>query len=55
MDNSFEVFFDELDLIYSVYNVFWDNFGFDEIIYIMFDVLDFMYGVFNEQIISKID
>ncbi|MGC1511253.1 efflux RND transporter permease subunit [Ketobacter sp.] len=55
MDNSFEAFFDESDPTYSAYNVFRDNFGSDEIIYIMFDASDSTHGVFNEQIISKID
>ena len=54
MDNSFEAFFDESDPTYNAYNTYRDNFGSDEIIYIMYDASDYPQGVFNKTIIEKI-
>lgn len=54
MDNSFEVFFDEFDFVYLVYQVYQENFGLDEIIYFMYDVFGYEYGVFNCELVNKI-
>lgn len=54
MDNSFEAFFDASDPAYSAYNVYRDNFGSDELIYIMYDASEFEEGVFNQKVINKI-
>lgn len=54
MDNSFEAFFDETDPNYSAYNTYRENFGSDELIYIMYDASKHEHGVFNKAIIEKI-
>lgn len=55
MDNSFEAFFDESDPTYSAYKIFRENFGSDEIIYLMYDASAYPHGVFNQQVITKIE
>lgn len=52
MDNSFEAFFDESDPAYNAYNIYRENFGSDEIVYIMYDASNYEYGVFNKEIIK---
>lgn len=54
-DNSFEAFFDETDSVYLSYRIHQDNFGSDEITYIMYDASDFKHGVFYEEIVQKIE
>ncbi|MBV1921395.1 MAG: hypothetical protein KUG73_12000, partial [Pseudomonadales bacterium] len=54
MDNSFEAFFDESDPTYSAYNTYRENFGSDELIYIMYDASQYEHGIFDESIIQKI-
>jgi len=54
MDNSFEAFFDESDPTYSAYNTYRENFGSDELIYIMYDASKYEHGVFDENIVQKI-
>lgn len=55
MDNSFEAFFDESDPTYQAYNTYRDNFGSDEIIYIMYDASSYPHGVFNKALIEKVN
>lgn len=55
MDNSFDAFFDESDPAYSAYNTYRENFGSDEIIYLMYDASGYPQGVFNKTLIEKID
>ena len=54
-DNSFEAFFDESDPTYSAYNTYRENFGSDEIIYIMYDASSFEHGIFNLALVNKIN
>ncbi len=54
MDNSFESFFDASDETYNAYKVYRENFGSDEIAYIMYDASSYPGGVFNRELIEKI-
>ncbi|MVF14477.1 MMPL family transporter [Ketobacter sp. MCCC 1A13808] len=53
-DNSFEAFFDESDPAYLAYQVHQENFGSDEIIYLMYDASGYEHGVFNRELVNKI-
>lgn len=54
MDNSFEAFFDANDEAYSAYKVYRNNFGSDEIIYLMYDASEYSHGIFNVELMDKI-
>ena len=53
-DNSFEAFFDESDPVYQAYRTHQENFGSDEITYVMYDASRYPQGVFNKELLEKI-
>ena len=53
-DNSFEAFFDQSDPVFLAYLEHQQNFGSDEIAYIMYDASQYQYGVFNKSLVEQI-
>jgi predicted RND superfamily exporter protein len=53
-DNSFESYFDRNDPAYSTYLKFRDDFGSDEVSYILYEAPDHAYGVWNLEVMRAI-
>ncbi|RLU02143.1 MAG: hypothetical protein D9N11_10695, partial [Ketobacter sp.] len=53
-DNSFDAFFDQSDPVYQAYLEHQENFGSDEITFIMYDASEYRHGVFNQQLVESI-
>ncbi len=53
-DNSFEAFFDTDDPAYAAYNQFREDFGSDEISYILYEAPGLPHGPFNLEVMRKI-
>ena len=53
-DNSFDAFFDQSDPVYQAYLEHQENFGSDEITFIMYDATKYPHGVFNQQLVESI-
>lgn len=53
-DNSFDAFFDQSDPVYQAYLEHQENFGSDEITFIMYDASQYQHGVFNQHLIDNI-
>ena len=53
-DNSFDAFFDQSDPVYQAYLEHQENFGSDEISFIMYDASEYRHGVFNQQLVESI-
>jgi hypothetical protein len=54
IDNGFESFFDEKDTAYSAYLQYRDDFGSDEISYLLYRAPAYEHGVFNLEVMRKI-
>ncbi len=54
IDNGFENFFDAKDRTYSAYLQYRDDFGSDEIAYVLYSSPNVEHGVFNLQVMKKI-
>ncbi|MBI9077992.1 MAG: RND transporter, partial [Desulfatibacillum sp.] len=53
-DNSFEAYFDRKDPAYSTFLQFRDDFGSDEISYILYEAPDFAHGIWNLEVMKNI-
>ena len=53
-DNSFEAYFDQQDPIYSAYLRYRDDFGSDEVSFLLYEAADYEHGPFNEEVMEKI-
>ena len=53
-DNSFEAYFDRNDPAYSTFLQFRDDFGSDEISYILYEAPDYEHGIWNMEVMEKI-
>ncbi len=54
-DNSFEVYFDRNDPAYADYLDYRDDFGSDEVSYIMYEAPDYAHGPWNMEVMRKIE
>ena len=54
-DNSYEAYFDQRDPVYADYNQFRDDFGSDEISYILYEAPSEPYGPWNLEVMRKIE
>ncbi len=54
-DNSFEAFFDPADPAYTAYLQFRDDFGSDEVSYILYEAPDYPHGPWNIDVMRKIE
>lgn len=54
MDNGFESFFNSNDPAYKAYLQYRDDFGSDEIAYLVYDASDYEHGVFNLELMQTI-
>lgn len=54
MNNSFDSYFDESDPAYTAYQQFRDDFGSDEITFLLYDAGKYEHGVFNLELMQKI-
>ena len=54
IDLSLQSFFDEKDPTYSAYLQFRDDFGSDELSYILYEAPEFQHGPFNLEVMRKI-
>ena len=53
-DNSFEAYFDTSDEAYVAYNQYRDDFGSDEVAYILYEAPDRIHGPFDLEVMQKI-
>ena len=53
-DNSFEAYFDTADEAYSAYNRYRDDFGSDEVAYILYEAPDRVHGPFDIDVMRRI-
>lgn len=55
IDNGFEAFFDEKDRTYDAYLQYRDDFGSDEVVYILYQAPTYENGIFDLQLMQKIN
>ena len=54
IDSSYEAYFDPADPAYLAYETFRDDFGSDEVSYILYEAPDFEFGPWNFEIMQKV-
>jgi len=54
VDNSYEAYFDPKDTAFQAYEQYRDDFGSDEISYILYEAPDHEYGVFDLEVMARI-
>jgi len=54
MNNSFDAYFNDADPAYTAYLQYREDFGSDEIAFILYDASNYEYGVFNRELMQKI-
>jgi predicted RND superfamily exporter protein len=54
IDNSYEAYFDQGDTTYQAYLQYRDDFGSDEVSYLMYEAPDFPHGPWNLEVMRKI-
>ncbi len=55
MNNSFDAYFNDTDPAYKAYLQYREDFGSDEIAYLLYDASDFEHGVFNLELMTLIN